>query len=248
MPVSQLSSGEGAHRQFATTHWSMVVAARDRESPQAHEALAGLCTAYWYPLYAFIRRQGYEAHDAQDLTQEFFSRLLEKDFLGTVDPEKGKFRSYLLVCCKHFLANERDKAGAARRGGGRTVISVDFMDAESRYGCESAHVLPADKLYERRWAMSLLEMVLGRLRDEFERDGKKLLFDRLKSTLAGSRTAASYAELGAELDLSEGAIKVIVHRLRRRYRELLREEIGRTVSDPAEVDAEIRELFVLLSS
>src|SRR5436309_2659860 len=156
----------GAAGRFATTHWSLVVAAQDRGSPQAKEALSGLCGSYWYPLYAFIRRQGHSADKAQDLTQEFFARLLEKDFLAAVDREKGKFRSFLLAACKHFLANERDRVRAQKRGGGRQGLSLDFNSADRRYGLEPAHTLTPERLFERRWALTLLDQVLARPRLE----------------------------------------------------------------------------------
>jgi RNA polymerase sigma-70 factor (ECF subfamily) len=234
--------------RFATTRWSLIVAARDRDSPQARAALAELCSAYWYPLYAFIRRQGHRADEAQDLTQELFTRLLETDFLGSVDRAKGKFRSFLLACCKHFLANQRDRANAQKRGGDRELISVDFNLAESRYGLEPAHTLTPDKLFERRWALTLLDQVLTRLRDEFIQAGRGKLFDHLKVFLTGEKSKHPYSQVAQELRMSEGTIKVTVHRLRRRYRELLREEIGRTVDDPGQVEDELRELFAVLSS
>jgi RNA polymerase sigma factor (sigma-70 family) len=233
---------------FATTHWSVVLAARNGDSPQAREAMAALCNSYWYPLYAFIRRQGNGAEEAQDLTQEFFARLLESDFLGSVDRAKGKFRSFLLACCKHFLANERDRAKALKRGGGRSHIPLDFDVAESKYQLESSQALPAEKLFERRWALTLLDQVLLRLRDEFVKAGKEEYFDRLKSYLTGDRGGLSYEAFGQQFGMTEGAVKVAVHRLRRRYRELLREEIARTVDEPGEVEAEIRELFAILGS
>jgi RNA polymerase sigma factor (sigma-70 family) len=232
--------------QFVTTHWSMVLAAKDRDSPQAREALAGLCATYWYPLYAFVRRQGNNAEDAQDLTQEFFARLLETDFLRAVERSKGQFRSFLLACCKHFLSNERDRAGAQKRGGGRLQAPLNFEVAESKYTQESA--LPAEKLFERRWALTLLDQVLIRLREEFIGLGKKDFFERLKVYLTGDRSGLSYEEFGKQFGMTEGAVKVAVHRLRRRYRELLREEIGRTVDGAEQVENEIRELFTILGS
>jgi RNA polymerase sigma-70 factor (ECF subfamily) len=238
---------QSASARFATTHWTLVLAAKDCEAPQAREALAALCTAYWYPLYAFIRRQGHDAHAAQDLTQEFFMRLLEPGFLGTVDRAKGKFRSFLLACCKHFLANERDRARALKRGGGRWPAALDFAAAESRYALERASALSPERLFERRWASTLLDQVLVRLRDEFATAGKEKYFNRLKTYLAGDRSGGTYEEFGAEFGMSEGAVKVAVHRLRGRYRELLREEIARTV-DADQIEAEIRDLFAVLGS
>ncbi len=249
MPLdSDQPSVAAAAERFATTHWSLIVAAKDQTSPQAREALAALCSTYWYPLYAYIRRQGYSADQAQDLTQEFFTHLLEPNFLGKVEQEKGKFRSFLLACCKHFLANERDRGVALKRGGGRRIISINLSDAEGRYTTEPAHTETPEKLFERRWAVTLLDQVLKRLRDEFVAAGRSQLFDQLKVFLTGSTRSVSQAKLADKLDLSEGAAKALVHRLRRRYRELLREEIGRTLDDPAQVDSEIRDLFTLLGS
>ena len=247
-PSVSPESNPASPSQFATTHWSLVVAARDRTSPQAREALATLCRTYWYPLYAYIRRQGYNADQAQDLTQEFFARLLEKDFLSLVDREKGKFRSFLLACCKHFLANERDRANAQKRGGGCQVISVDFSAVEGRYCLEASHTLTPERLFERRWTLTLLDQVLAKLREEFAQGAKSELFDRLKIFLTGESSKHSYAQVAKDLNRSEGAIKVTVHRFRRRYRELLREEIARTLEDPSQVEAEIRDLFAILAS
>jgi len=246
MSASSVTTGQPpASSNFATTHWTLIVAARDRAAPQAQEALAALCDAYWYPLYAFIRRRGHSADEAQDLTQEFFARLLEKDFLAVVDRAKGKFRSFLLAACQHFLANERDRANAQKRGGGRTHVSLDFHGAEDRYGLEPGHTLTPEKLFERRWALTLLDQVLLRLKDEFDRAEKGVLFDRLKGFLPGTGDA-SYGDLAVELDMSEGALRVAVHRLRQRYRELLRETIASTVDDPDQVEDEIRSLFAAL--
>ncbi len=232
---------------FATTHWSLVLAARDRAEPGAADALASLCALYWYPLYAYVRRRGHGADEAHDLTQEFFTRLLTKDFLAGVDRGKGKFRSFLLAACNHFLANERDRARAKKRGGGRPVLSLDAADAEGRYRAEPAGGLSPEQLFERRWALALLEQVMTRLRGEFEAKGKGRQFERLRGSLVGEK-GAGYRRAADELGLSEGAIKVAVHRLRQRYRELLREEIGRTVGGPEEVDEEVRALFAALSS
>jgi RNA polymerase sigma-70 factor (ECF subfamily) len=229
--------------RFATTHWSLVLAARERDSPEASEALATLCRVYWYPLYAHICRQGYSAHQAQDLTQEFFARLLERDDLRSVDQRRGKFRHYLLACLGHFLANEADRARAQKRGGGRTILSLDFTAAEQRYQHEPAHALTPEKLFERRWALTVLEQVLARLREEYTRLGQTTLFAELKIFLTGEHTTPSHQEVAAWLGMTAGAVKVAVHRLRVRYREMLREEIARTVSDPAEIDEEIRALF-----
>ena len=233
--------------RFHTTHWSLIATARGDDSLQAQAALAALCESYWYPLYAFIRRQGYSMEDARDLTQEFFARLLEKDYLGSVDREKGKFRAFLLACCKHFLANERDRSQAQKRGG-RKLLSFDAHAAESRYTGEPSHNLTAEKLFERRWALVLLQNVLSRLRGEQEKAGKGPHFDQLKGFLAGERGAQRYAQVAEALGTTVGALKVAVHRLRARYRELLHEEIARTVKDPADVETEIQNLFAALGS
>jgi RNA polymerase sigma-70 factor (ECF subfamily) len=232
---------------FATTRWSLVLAARGRPSPEARAALADLCHVYWYPLYAFVRRQGHTPDEAQDLTQEFFVRLLDRDFFAPVDRAKGRFRSFLLAACKHFLANEHDRARAQKRGGGRAVLSLDFGDAEGRYRLEPADALTPERAFERQWALTLLDQVLARLKAEFIEAGKGPLFERLKGFLAGDRSVGPYERVAAELDMTEGALKVAVHRLRRRYRELLQEEIGRTVSDPNEARDEIADLFAALS-
>jgi RNA polymerase sigma-70 factor (ECF subfamily) len=233
--------------QFATTHWSLVLAARDRTSPEARAALAALCSSYWSPLYAFIRRQGYSADESQDLIQEFFTRLLEKDFLEDVDREKGRFRSFLVKACSHFLANERDRARAQKRGGGRTCISIHVENAESQYLQEPAHALTAEKLFERRWVLTLLDQVLARLKEEWIGADKGVLFDCLKTYLTGEKKTASYLQMAHALRMTEGAVKVAVQRLRDRYRELLREEIARTLDDSGDIDEEIRNLFNALA-
>jgi RNA polymerase sigma-70 factor (ECF subfamily) len=188
---------------FATTHWSLVLAARDRAEPGAADALASLCALYWHPLYAYVRRRGHGADEAHDLTQEFFARLLQKDFLAAVDRGKGKFRSFLLASCNHFLANEHDRARARKRGGGRRVLSLDAADAEGRYLAEPAGGLTPEQLFERRWAMALLQEVMARLRDEFEAKGKGRLFERLRGFLVGEK-GAGYRRAADELGLSEG--------------------------------------------
>lgn len=249
MPPSEPNSGAAAAgpSRFATTHWSQVLAARDRSVPQGREALAALCGTYWYPLYAYVRRQGFPQDEAEDLTQEFFARLLERDYLQAVDRAKGRFRCFLLAACKHFLANERDRSRAAKRGGGRAVLSLDVETAEARYRREPACALTPERLFEQRWALTVLDHVLGRLRDELVRAGKGKLFDKLKTALTGEKSAARQAQLADDLGMSVGAVKVAVHRLRRRYRDLLREEISHTLDDPAQVEEEIRDLFAALA-
>lgn len=233
--------------RFGTTQWSLVVAAQDEASPRAEEALARLCYLYWYPLYAFIRRQGYSADEAQDLTQGFFARFLEKGYLRDVHREKGRFRSFLLVACKHFVAKERDCARALKRGGGQELVPIDREAAEGRYRREPSHDLTPDRLYQRQWALTLLDQVRLRLRAELVASGRADRFDRLKVFLTGDEGSEAYAAAGRDLGLSEGAVKVAVHRLRRRYRKLLRESIAETVNGPAEVDGEIRQLMEALS-
>ena len=237
------ASGPPAAGRFASTRWSLVAAAGRGDSPEAREALAVLCRAYWYPLYAYARRRLPGADDAQDLTQEFFARLLEKDYLQAADPRRGKFRSFLLTAFKHFLAGEHDRAAAQKRGGGRRPLSLDFQDGEHRYRHEPADPTTPETLYERRWALTLLEQTLARLRQEFTGAGKEPLFQALKGALTGDGTAGPYARVGQDLGLSEQAVKTAVYRLRRRFQELLRAEIAQTVASPEEVEDELRDLF-----
>ena len=200
--------------QFATTRWTVVLSAAQCSTPESDAALETLCRTYWYPLYAYARRRGYSAEDACDVTQEFFARLLQKRFLVDADRAKGKFRSFLLVSLRHFLANEWDKANAQRRGGGRAPISIDANAAEGSYRLEPAHELTAERIFERRWALTLLEQVLRRLRADYVNSGKENLFDILKPALVEPAHAVGYREIGKELEMSEGAVKVAVHRLR----------------------------------
>ncbi len=232
--------------RFEATRWSIVAAAGAADSQAAHRALEHLCAAYWYPLYAFVRRQGHAPHDAQDLTQEFFARLLARNFLGDADPAKGRFRSFLLGAMKHFLAGEWDRARAQKRGGGVQFIHLDAHDAETRYRLEPADESSAEKIYEQRWALALLDQVLGRLRGEFTRDGMENVFDELKLALTCAKLA--HNEIAARLGMNEGAVRTAIHRLRARYRELIRAEIAETVASPAEVDAEMQHLFATLSA
>lgn len=232
---------------FATTHWSVVLAAGQSADAQASEALEQLCRTYWYPLYAFVRRKGRSQEDSQDLTQSFFAHLLRKDFLSSVGPEKGRFRSFLLACLKHFLADEWEKARAAKRGGSCPEMRLDLAEAEERYQLEVCVKADAESLYERRWALDLLDHVLNRLRHEAIDSGKIAVFDQLQCCLLGERPTETYAQLGAKLGMSETAVKVSVHRLRQRYRELLREEIAHTVTHPGEIEEEMRYLFAVVS-
>lgn len=228
---------------FPPTSWGVVHAAAHSPTVESREALAALCEAYWRPLYCYIRRRGHSADEAQDLTQDFFARLLEKNYLKVVDREKGKFRLFLLASVKHFLSNELDRLRAQKRGGGKPPISLDLPQAERRYARELSGAVTPETIFEKQWAVTLLERVLERLRGEFSSGEKLAHFDRLKAFLGWDETRVPYREVAAELEMTEGAVKVAVHRLRRRYRDLLRAEIGETVSDPGEVDAELRYLF-----
>jgi RNA polymerase sigma-70 factor (ECF subfamily) len=232
---------------FVTTHWSVVVAAGRNDTARARDALARLCQTYWHPLYAYVRRVGHSPPDAQDLTQEFFARLLGKNYLADADESRGRFRSFLLAALKHFLANEWDKASAQKRGGGQILIPIDFNAAETTCHFEPADETTAEKIFERRWALTLLDQVLRRLRAEFVRDGRENLFEQLKPTLTEASRSVRYAEIAARLGTSEGAVKVAVHRLRQRYREVLRAEIAETVASPGEVEDELRSLFAALA-
>ena len=228
---------------FATTHWTAVLAAGRRSTPQADVALEELCRTYWYPLYAYVRRHGHSREDAEDLTQAFFARFLKKNYLEALRGEKGKVRAFLLAALKHFLANEWHRANSRKRGGGIPPLSLDWHDADSRYQIDPADHLSPDKLYDRVWAATLLERVIERLREEMAAEGKAEWFEHLKPCLMFGRGAMPYAPAATALGSTEGAIRVAVHRLRRRYRELLREAIRQTLSDPAQADAEIRALF-----
>jgi RNA polymerase sigma factor (sigma-70 family) len=240
------STGQPAP-QFVPTRWSVVLAARQEDSPKAEEALATLCQTYWYPLYAFVRRQGHSPPDAQDLTQEFFARLIEKRFLARIQQEGGRFRSFLLTALKRFLANEWDRARAAKRGGGHTVISIDADSAETRYRLEPADELTPERIYERQWAQTLLGQVLNRLREEFVAADKATLFEQIQASLSQPRGMVPYADIANQLGTTEAAVKMAVQRLRARYRELLRAEIAQTVARESEVEDEIRCLFATFS-
>lgn len=232
--------------QFNTTHWSVVLAAGQGDSPDAQQALGQLCRTYWYPLYAFVRRQGRSPQDAQDLTQEFFARFLAREYFRLADPARGRFRSFLLASLKALLAEAHRHAHRLKRGGGQTFLSWDALAAEERYAAEPRDESTAETLYEQRWALTLLETVLARLGAEMAAAGKGELFAALTGQLWGEPDAPSYAELSARLEMSEGTLKVTVHRLRRRFRELLREEVAHTVTDAAEIDEELRHLVAVV--
>jgi len=234
--------------RFATTHWSVVLAAGRPKSASYQQALETLCQTYWFPLYAYLRRHGSNSHEAQDYTQAFFTALLDKGGLGLADPKRGKFRSFLLASLKHFLSNERARARAKKRGGGKKVLSLDFDSAESQYALEPRDELSPEKLFERSWALTVLDRTMSRLQAEAVGTNKQKLFDRLKSYLAAGKGSTPYRNVADELDMTEGAVRIAVHRLRRRYRELLRDEISQTVTSDDQIDEEIRDLFTALGS
>jgi RNA polymerase sigma factor (sigma-70 family) len=232
---------------FATTHWSVVLAAADPASSQAAAALEKLCRTYWYPLYAFVRRSGHGHEDAQDLTQEFFARLLAKDYLARADPDKGRFRSFLLAGIKNLLCDARDRAHRLKRGGGRRMISFDEQEAEHRYGLEQAEELTPERLFERSWAATLLADAARRLRDEYLAAGQGELYEQLTEFRLDAAEQRAYGEVANQLGMSESAVKSAIRRLRQRHQALVREAIAQTVEDPAEVDAEIRHLLQVLA-
>lgn len=222
------------------------MAARDKASPESEDALQTLCKGYWPPLYAFVRRLGNSPHDAQDLTQEFFARLLQKGWLGAVERDRGRFRTFLIMAVKRFLANEWDKGRAARRGGGQASVSFDTEFAEQCYLADAGPSMPADHLYERRWALTLLEQTMARLRAEYESDGRGGDFACLKGYLTAERGGIPYAEIAREIGASEGAARVAVHRLRKRFREVFRAAVADTVSSAEDVDGEVRYVVEVL--
>ena len=232
---------------FATTHWSVVMTAAQSDPARAHDALEHLCRLYWYPIYHFVRRQGNSTHDAQDFTQEFFARLLEKNWLAHADQSRGRFRTFLLLVLKRFLASEWHRANAQKRAGNLHCLPLQLDNAETRYLNEPAASGTPEHAFERQWALTLLETVLRQLRNDYEQDGNSRLFEALKPTLMGRRETQPYATLAANLEMSEGAVKVAVHRLRERYRERLKAEIAHTVASPADVEDEMRHLFRVLS-
>jgi RNA polymerase sigma-70 factor (ECF subfamily) len=240
---NQTTPAAAPHDTFATTHWTAVIAAGDRSTPQSEKALAELCGIYWYPLYAYVRRRGHSREDAEDLTQSFFARLLERNYLDGLSAEKGRFRAFLLASLKNFLANEWDKSRRQKRGGPLPALSLDWQSADSRYQIEPADHLTPDRIYDREWALALLERVLTRLRDESAAVGKTRLFDHIKPFLTADKNSVPYPQVAASLSMAEGAVRVAVHRLRRRYRELLRDEISQTLSDPAQLADEMQALL-----
>jgi RNA polymerase sigma factor (sigma-70 family) len=238
-------ANEAGAMVFATTHWSVVLTAQG-SSPGADEALEKLCRTYWRPLYAFVRRQGHGVEEAQDLTQGFFERILERRDLNVVRQEKGRLRSYLLVSLKHFLANEHHRANAAKRGEGRPLIPLDELREHERAEIVHVDLASADKIYERRWALTVLDQVLARLTDEDRASDKVMLFDRLKELLADEPGRRSQADIARELGMTENAVKQAFHRFRERYRRLLRDEIAHTVAVPGDIEDELRHLIAVL--
>jgi RNA polymerase sigma factor (sigma-70 family) len=232
---------------FATTHWSVVLSAVDTSGPGAQAALEELCRTYWYPLYAYVRRQGHSPEDAQDLTQGFFARFLEKKSFQLADRERGRFRSFLLTSLKRFVVNEWERANARKRGGGQTKLPIDTVGAESLYCQEALHELSADKIYERNWALAMLRRVRERLQQEYALEGKASRFTHLEGFLPGQKGELTYAEAARLLAMPEGTVKSDVNRLKKRYREMLRVEIAHTVSGPDEINDELRHLIAAVS-
>lgn len=235
----------GGDPQFHTTRWSLIAAAAGAEGEATRAALAELCQAYWYPVYAFVRRRGHAADEAGDLTQAFFAALLEKEYLADADRDRGRFRAFLLTAVARFVSKERDKAAALKRGGGQRAVSFDVADGEARYQREPAHHWTAERIFERRWALTMLDRTLARLRQEHEAAGKLPLFEALKGSLTGD-AGAPLRDIAARLQMTEGAVKVAVHRLRQKYREVLREEISQTVAAAGDVDDELSQLLAAL--
>ena len=239
----QANPGDG----FATTRWSMVVAAGGLESPAAQDALAALCQAYWPPLYAYARRRGHSREEAQDLAQEFFCRLLEKNYVQRADKARGRFRSFLLTAFKHFMANEWDRARAKKRGGGAYIISYDFATAEAHWLQEAADQDTPETSYEKQWALRVLDEALVRLRQAYQDAGKERLLDRLEMCLTGIPPGMSHKELASSLGMSEGATRTAVHRLRKKYQATLRLTVAETLTDPGSVDDELRHLIEVIA-
>jgi RNA polymerase sigma-70 factor (ECF subfamily) len=233
---------------FTTTHWSVVLTAGKDHATESEEALEKLCATYWYPLYAFVRRQGNSPEDAQDLTQGFFARLLEKNYLSQVRPTKGKFRCFLLASLKNFLADEWDKGRARKRGGGQICVSFDDSSGEERYRLEPVDAMNAERLFERRWALTVLAQARERLQEEYFQSGKSELYERWRVLDSGESDAPPYAAVASELGLTESAVKSAIFRMRQRYRELVRDEVANTVATASEIDEEIRHLIRVISS
>ena len=228
---------------FATTHWTVVLAAGQRHTPQAESALEELCQTYWFPLYAYVRRRGHAKADAEDLVQAFFARLLEKNFLASLDADKGKFRAWLLAALKHFLANEWDRSQRQKRGAGVAHLSLDWQTADTKFQVAAANEPSPDQAFDREWALALLAKVIERLQQECVAEGKGKLFEQLKLFLMAGGADSAQSEVAKSLGMEEGAVRVAIHRLRKRYRALLREEIAQTLTDESQMEAELRALF-----
>ena len=249
MASSATNVGESPRLQnyFATTHWTVVMAAGRSDTRRARAALEELCQRYWHPLYAYVRRRGSSPEDAEDLTQEFFRTLLEKEYLKAADREKGRFRTFLLVALQRFLANDWDRARAQKRGGRLEHVSLDTSSAETQYQVEASSQISAERIYDRRWAFALLGKTMARLRAEFVVSGKQDEFEQIKECLTADRGSLDYGALSQRTGLSEGTLRVGIHRLRKRFREIFREEVAQTVAMPAEIDAEMRHLMAALA-
>jgi len=243
MKMSGTTAPVGAEGWFVTTHWSVVLSAQAQDSRDARQALETLCRSYWYPLYAYARRSGQSPADAEDLTQGFFAQLLQKDYLKAAAPEKGRFRAFLLVALKRFMANEWARQHAQKRGGFAAIVPIDQDLAETRFATEAAHPLPPDVLFDRQWAMTLLEQTMAQIQAEYTESGRAKLFEHLRSCLAKEESALPYAQIGLQLKLTEAAVKMAVHRLRSRYREILLAHIAQTVTSPQEMEQELHHLF-----
>jgi len=247
MANTRKSADTGVER-LQSTHWSLVLAASQADSPQAHEALSRLCQTYWYVVYVFIRRRGEEAEPAKDLTQEFFSRLLAKQYLRTADPTRGRFRTFLMSCVDHFLSNERKKERTLKRGGNYTFVPLEERPAEERYQAEPYETMSPDKLLDRRWALTLLEMSLEQLKQEYVAAGRVAQFEALQECLSGAKEApSSFAEIGARLGMSPGSARQAASRMRCRFGDLLRRNVAKTVSNSSEVERELVHLRAALS-
>lgn len=232
---------------FATTQWSVVLAAREGSETEARQALESLSNAYWYPLYAYLRGRGHDPDEARDLTQAFFTELLEKDMLQGIDRSKGRFRSFLLASLKNFLSHERDRAQALKRGGGTRTVSMDAAAAEGRFQREPVENLTPEQIFERRWGLTLMERAMGRLETETASTAEKPdQFDRLKPYLTGVEPHVPYSQVADDLGMTEGAVKTAVHRMRQSYGRILREEIAETLANPAELDDELRHLLTVI--
>jgi RNA polymerase sigma factor (sigma-70 family) len=245
-PEDNPTAGPVRDAQFAATSWTLVMAAKQSGSPEAGAALEKLCAHYWYPLYAYVRRKGHDPDKAQDLTQEFFYRLIRENYLGAVDRRRGKFRSFLLAAMNHFMSNQRDYERAAKRGGGQTLFSLDETDAEDRYLREPSSTMSPEKIFERNWFLTLFDQALARLREEQVAAGRAEVFDHLKQFIVDDASAGDYNAAAAKVNMTANAVAVTVHRWRERYKKLVHEEVVRTVADPSEIEEELRRFFTVM--